>query len=154
MMQRITPILGGILQRMGPEGSEQSESYLRNELCEYERVMAQSSTPFCLLRRSGEILRCNRTFCKVVGIGVERMAGLRIFELLTEEACVNWWEVVLPAYLEPATVLTSVVFRSGGFENGMGEEVECLASVTVKVDDFKMPILVIATFIPTCVNSN
>jgi hypothetical protein len=108
--------------------------------------MAHSSVPACVMRRSGEILKCNRTFRNLVGLSTEKLLDQRFFELLSEEACVNFWERIIPLYnnTESGALVTMLIFR---IDLG-DEEVECLASMSVKYDSYQMPVLVVATLIP------
>lgn len=126
--------------------------------------MMASTTPFCVIRRSGEFLRVNSTFAHLVGISMERLLGLyRFFELLTEEACVNFWELTIPLYgdfSKTRTLVTRTVLVRGerwedhGKQSAVGrpawpvQEICCTLSLTVRHDPFHLPALIAITLIP------
>lgn len=51
--------------------------------------------PACLWRRTGEIFKGNKEFADLVGVDVGRLKDgqLCIYELMSEESAVNYWEV-------------------------------------------------------------
>lgn len=51
--------------------------------------------PACLWRRTGEIYKANREFAELIGVEgrLLREGQLSIYELMDEEAAVNYWEV-------------------------------------------------------------
>lgn len=54
------------------------------------------SCPICVVwRRTGEIFKGNREFAALVGIPYEQLRDgkLAIYELMTEDSAVNFWEV-------------------------------------------------------------
>jgi hypothetical protein len=82
-------------------------------LLDYDRVFSAMGIPACLWRRTGEIYKGNREFAQLVGVDVReltdvslpsrRMTALAtdlahqgrlcIYELMSEESAVNYWEV-------------------------------------------------------------
>lgn len=126
--------------------------------------MMASTTPFCVIRRSGEFLRVNSTFAHLVGISMERLLErYRFFELLTEEACVNFWELTIPLYgdfSKARSLVTRTVLLRGerwscwdddGYDAQLArpvQEVCCTLSLTVRHDHFHLPALVAVTLIP------
>ncbi|KAJ3329230.1 hypothetical protein HDU76_008361 [Blyttiomyces sp. JEL0837] len=63
-------------------------------LLEYDRVFGAMGIPSCLWRRTGEIWKCNKEFAALVGVSMDRLRDGRmsIYELMTEESAVNYWE--------------------------------------------------------------
>lgn len=112
-----------------------------------------ATTPFCVARRSGEILRVNSTFSELVEISQSALLReRRFFELLTEEACVNYWEQLIPIFADEkaASLVTSTIFHKGGFfqKPETATEVSCFMMALVRRDRFGMPVLVAITVIP------
>ena len=85
-------------------------------LLDYDRVFAAMGVPACLWRRTGEIYKGNREFTELVGVDGSMMRDvsfffpfyhlcilvpdvsssqgqLCIYELMSEESAVNYWEV-------------------------------------------------------------
>ncbi|KAK9768372.1 Transcription factor, variant 3 [Basidiobolus ranarum] len=64
-------------------------------LLDYDRVFSSMGIPACLWRRTGEIYKGNKEFAYLVGIPIEMLCEgkLCIYELMTEESAVNYWEV-------------------------------------------------------------
>ena len=63
-------------------------------LLDYDRVFSIQGIPACLWRRTGEIYKGNKEFAELVGMPIEslRDGRLCIYELMTEESAVNYWE--------------------------------------------------------------
>ncbi|KAJ3052588.1 hypothetical protein HK097_006024, partial [Rhizophlyctis rosea] len=63
-------------------------------LLDYDRVFSSMGIPAALWRRTGEIYKVNREFCSLVGVGMEELREGRrcIYELMSEESAVNYWE--------------------------------------------------------------
>jgi len=103
-------------------------------LINYDRVFSAMGIPACLWRRTGEIYKGNKSFADLVGIDVGKMRDGRlcIYELMSEDSAVNYWEkyghVAFDA--KQKAVLTSCVLRykpnlpalnpSGGSVSGGG----------------------------------
>lgn len=64
-------------------------------LLDYDRVFSAMAIPACLWRRTGEIYKANREFAELIGVENRflRDGQLTIYELMDEEAAVNYWEV-------------------------------------------------------------
>ncbi|KAB5592955.1 Regulator of drug sensitivity 2 [Ceratobasidium theobromae] len=84
-------------------------------LLDYDRVFSAMGIPACLWRRTGEIYKGNREFAELVGIDVGRLRDgkMCIYELMSEESAVNYWEKYGHVAFDPAqkAVLTSCVLR-------------------------------------------
>ncbi|KAG8698787.1 hypothetical protein FRC11_014159, partial [Ceratobasidium sp. 423] len=91
-------------------------------LLDYDRVFSAMGIPACLWRRTGEIYKGNREFAELVGVDVGRLRDLTahvskgkmcIYELMSEESAVNYWEKYGHVAFDPAqkAVLTSCVLR-------------------------------------------
>jgi hypothetical protein len=105
-----------------------------------------------VIRRSGEILRTNKTFSQLVGVTrTDLLNYWHFFQLLTEEACVNYWEQIIPLFADPTAgvLMGSTVIRRGGpFASTEKADVECLMVARVQHDRFKMPALVAISITP------
>ncbi|KAF9515968.1 hypothetical protein BS47DRAFT_1315622 [Hydnum rufescens UP504] len=84
-------------------------------LLEYDRVFSAMAIPACLWRRTGEIYKGNKEFADLVGVDVMRLRDGRlcIYELMSEESAVNYWEKYGHVAFDTAqkAVLTSCVLR-------------------------------------------
>ncbi|KAG8715927.1 hypothetical protein FRC08_010011 [Ceratobasidium sp. 394] len=84
-------------------------------LLDYDRVFSAMGIPACLWRRTGEIYKGNREFAELVGVDVSRLRDgkMCIYELMSEESAVNYWEKYGHVAFDPAqkAVLTSCVLR-------------------------------------------
>ncbi|KAG8738049.1 hypothetical protein FRC10_007329 [Ceratobasidium sp. 414] len=78
-------------------------------LLDYDRVFSAMGIPACLWRRTGEIYKGNREFAELVGVD----GKMCIYELMSEESTVNYWEKYGHVAFDPAqkAVLTSCVLR-------------------------------------------
>lgn len=58
-------------------------------------VFSTMGIPACLWRRTGEIFKGNREFAELVGVPYEQLRDgkLAIYEFMTEDSAVNFWEV-------------------------------------------------------------
>ncbi|QRV99107.1 Fungal Zn(2)-Cys(6) binuclear cluster domain [Ceratobasidium sp. AG-Ba] len=84
-------------------------------LLDYDRVFSAMGIPACLWRRTGEIYKGNREFAELVGVDVSKLRDgkMCIYELMSEESAVNYWEKYGHVAFDPAqkAVLTSCVLR-------------------------------------------
>ncbi|KAJ1673039.1 Transcription factor, partial [Spiromyces aspiralis] len=84
-------------------------------LLDYDHVFNSFGTPACLWRRTGEIYKANREFADMVGIPLHYFHDGRvgIYELLTEESSVNYWEQYGKIAFDTSqkAVLTSCVLK-------------------------------------------
>lgn len=70
------------------------EESFERMLLDYDRVFTSMAIPACLWRRTGEIYRGNKEFAGLVEVSVENLRDgkLAIYELMSEESAVNYWE--------------------------------------------------------------
>lgn len=70
------------------------EEAFERMLLDYDRVFTSMAIPACLWRRTGEIYRGNKEFAGLVEVNVDdlRDGKLAIYELMSEESAVNYWE--------------------------------------------------------------
>lgn len=84
-------------------------------MLEYDRYFSSMGIPACLWRRTGEVYKGNREFAELVGVEVSmlREGRLCIYELMTEESAVNYWEKYGNVAFDATqkAVLTSCVLR-------------------------------------------
>jgi len=75
-------------------------------LLDYDRVFSAMGVPACLWRRTGEIYKANREFTELIGVEgfMMRDGRLCIYELMSEESAVNYWEVST-LFLDPHLVM-------------------------------------------------
>lgn len=131
-----------------------SAEHLERLTLETDKLFAASGVPAIVCRRTGEVLRVNREFAALVGLGPDEVVGKwRVFELLDEASAV--------AYFEALAKLA--VGGGGGGEKGMllpvnlvnhfhvGAEttVACTASIAVHREPWSgFPCAVVANFLP------
>lgn len=117
-------------------------------LLSYDRVFTSMSMPACLWRRTGEIYRANKEFANLVDCGVEDLieGRLAIYELMTEESAVNFWEKYGSIAFDKGqkAVLTSCNLRS---RDGRRKR-PCCFSFTIRRDRYNIPICIVGNFIP------
>lgn len=70
------------------------EETFERMLLDYDRVFTSMAIPACLWRRTGEIYRGNKEFAGLVEVNVDdlRDGKLVIYELMSEDSAVNYWE--------------------------------------------------------------
>ncbi|RKP28666.1 hypothetical protein METBISCDRAFT_2606, partial [Metschnikowia bicuspidata] len=70
------------------------EENFERVLLDYDRVFTSMAIPACLWRRTGEIYRGNKEFASLVGVTTDDLKDgkLAIYELMSEESAVNFWE--------------------------------------------------------------
>lgn len=114
----------------------------------YDRVFTSMSMPACLWRRTGEIYRANKEFASLVGCTVDdlRDGRLAIYELMSEESAVNFWEKYGSIAFDKGqkAVLTSCNLRS---KDGTQYR-NCCFSFTIRRDRYNIPICIVGNFIP------
>ncbi|KAH9199310.1 hypothetical protein LQ764DRAFT_179938 [Zygosaccharomyces rouxii] len=117
-------------------------------LLSYDRVFTSMSMPACLWRRTGEIYRANKEFASLVDCGVEDLieGKLAIYELMTEESAVNFWEKYGSIAFDKGqkAVLTSCNLRT---RDGRRKR-PCCFSFTIRRDRYNIPICIVGNFIP------
>lgn len=117
-------------------------------LLSYDRVFTSMSMPACLWRRTGEIYRANKEFASLVDCTVDdlRDGKLAIYELMTEESAVNFWEKYGSIAFDKGqkAVLTSCNLRT---RDGRRKR-PCCFSFTIRRDRYNIPICIVGNFIP------
>ncbi|SSD59343.1 related to Regulator of drug sensitivity 2 [Saccharomycodes ludwigii] len=124
------------------------EECFERMLLSYERVFTSMSMPACLWRRTGEIYRGNKEFASLVSCTVDdlRDGKLAIYELMTQESAVNFWEKYGSIAFDKGqkAVLTSCNLRT---KNGVRKR-PCCFSFTIRRDRYNIPICIVGNFIP------
>ncbi|KAG8827965.1 hypothetical protein FRC17_007650 [Serendipita sp. 399] len=129
-------------------------------LLDYDRVFSAMGIPACLWRRTGEIYKGNREFASLIGVNVTDLVDgrLAIYELMSEESAVNFWEKYGHVAFDTGqkAVLTSCVLRYKPREvnpqapqNGPLQEgyVNCCFSFTIRRDSWGIPVAIVGNFI-------
>lgn len=124
------------------------EESFERMLLSYDRVFTSMSMPACLWRRTGEIYRGNKEFASLVDCTVDdlRDGKLAIYELMTEESAVNFWEKYGSIAFDKGqkAVLTSCNLRT---RDGRKKR-PCCFSFTIRRDRYNIPICIVGNFIP------
>ena len=104
--------------------------------------------PACLWRRTGEIYRANKEFATLVDCTVDELRDgkLAIYELMSEESAVNFWEKYGSIAFDKGqkTVLTSCNLQT---RDGSRKK-NCCFSFTIRRDRYNIPICIVGNFIP------
>ncbi|KAL3232213.1 Regulator of drug sensitivity 2 [Nakaseomyces bracarensis] len=124
------------------------EESFERMLLSYDRVFTSMSMPACLWRRTGEIYRANKEFASLVDCTVDdlRDGKFAIYELMTEESAVNFWEKYGSIAFDKGqkAVLTSCSLRTKD-----GSKMRpCCFSFTIRRDRYNIPICIVGNFIP------
>lgn len=124
------------------------EESFERMLLSYDRVFTSMSMPACLWRRTGEIYRGNKEFASLVDCKVDdlRDGKLAIYELMSEESAVNFWEKYGSIAFDKGqkAVLTSCNLRT---RDGRQRR-PCCFSFTIRRDRYNIPICIVGNFIP------
>ncbi|CAN6653164.1 regulator of drug sensitivity 2 [Trichomonascus vanleenenianus] len=124
------------------------EEAFERMLLDYDRVFTSMAIPACLWRRTGEIYRGNKEFAGLVEVNVEdlRDGKLAIYELMSEESAVNYWEKYGNIAFDSGqkAVLTSCNLRT---RDGRKRRA-CCFSFTIRRDRYNIPSCIIGNFIP------
>ncbi|ODQ68466.1 hypothetical protein NADFUDRAFT_81425 [Nadsonia fulvescens var. elongata DSM 6958] len=124
------------------------EEAFERMLLEYDRVFTSMAIPACLWRRTGEIYRGNKEFAGLVNVSVEdlRNGKLAIYELMSEESAVNYWEKYgqIAFDIDQKGVLTSCNLRT---KDGRRRNA-CCFSFTIQRDRYNIPSCIVGHFIP------
>ncbi|KAF8310413.1 hypothetical protein DL93DRAFT_2062069, partial [Clavulina sp. PMI_390] len=114
-------------------------------LLSYDRVFSAMGIPACLWRRTGEIYKGNKEFADLVGVdvGLLKDGRLCIYELMSEESAVNYWEKYGHVAFDAAqkAVLTSCVLRPP-----QERMINCCFSFTIQRDLHGIPTLIAGEF--------
>ncbi|KAK9333744.1 hypothetical protein V1520DRAFT_286281 [Lipomyces starkeyi] len=123
------------------------EEAFERMLLDYDRVFTSMAIPACLWRRTGEIYRGNKEFAALVEVPVEELRDgkLAIYELLSEDSAVNYWEKYGNIAFDSGqkAVLTSCTLKSRD-----GTRRSCCFSFTIRRDRYNIPSCIIGNFIP------
>lgn len=124
------------------------EENFERMLLDYDRVFTSMAIPACLWRRTGEIYRGNKEFASLVEVNIEDLKNgkLTIYELMTEESSVNFWEKYGAIAFDKTqkAVLTSCNLRS---KDGRKKK-NCCFSFTIRRDRYNIPSCIVGNFIP------
>lgn len=124
------------------------EESFERMLLDYDRVFTSMAIPACLWRRTGEIYRGNKEFASLVGVTTDDLKDgkLAIYELMSEESAVNFWEKYGAIAFDKGqkAVLTSCKLRTkDGFKLK-----SCCFSFTIRRDRYNIPSCIVGNFIP------
>ncbi len=124
------------------------EENFERMLLDYDRVFTSMAIPACLWRRTGEIYRGNKEFASLVEVSIDDLKNgkLTIYELMTEESSVNFWEKYGAIAFDKTqkAVLTSCNLRT---KDGMRKQ-KCCFSFTIRRDKYNIPSCIVGNFIP------
>lgn len=124
------------------------EEAFERMLLDYDRVFTSMAIPACLWRRTGEIYRGNKEFAGLVEVSVDNLRDgkLAIYELMSEESAVNYWEKYGNIAFDSGqkAVLTSCNLRT----KDRRKRRACCFSFTIQRDRYNIPSCIIGNFIP------
>lgn len=124
------------------------EESFERMLLDYDRVFTSMAIPACLWRRTGEIYRGNKEFALLVGVTTDDLKDgkLAIYELMSEELAVNFWEKYGAIAFDKGqkAVLTSCNLRT---KDGYKRK-SCCFSFTIRRDRYNIPSCIVGNFIP------
>lgn len=124
------------------------EESFERMLLDYDRVFTSMAIPACLWRRTGEIYRGNKEFASLVEVSTDdlRDGKLAIYELMSEESAVNFWEKYGAIAFDKGqkAVLTSCNLRT---RDGRKRKT-CCFSFTIRRDRYNIPSCIVGNFIP------
>jgi hypothetical protein len=142
------PAFRGVAQSLKDVDLVLVEEAFERMLLDYDRVFTSMAIPACLWRRTGEIYRGNKEFAGLVEVNVEdlRDGKLAIYELMSEESAVNYWEKYGNIAFDAGqkAVLTSCNLRT---RDGRKRRA-CCFSFTVRRDQYNIPSCIVGNFIP------
>ncbi|ORX92124.1 hypothetical protein K493DRAFT_45928 [Basidiobolus meristosporus CBS 931.73] len=119
-------------------------------LLDYDRVFSSMGIPACLWRRTGEIYKGNKEFAHLVGIPIEMLSEgkICIYELMTEESAVNYWEKYGNIAFDAGqkAVLTSCYLKKP--EDIDSNAMSCCFSFTIRRDKYNIPTGIVGNFLP------
>lgn len=124
------------------------EESFERMLLDYDRVFTSMAIPLCLWRRSGEIYRGNKEFASLVEVNIDDLKNgkLTIYELMSEESSVNFWEKYGSIAFDKTqkAVLTSCKLKT---KDGRKKK-NCCFSFTIRRDRYNIPSCIVGNFIP------
>ncbi|CDS06606.1 Putative Zn(2)-C6 fungal-type DNA-bindingFT domain protein [Lichtheimia ramosa] len=120
-------------------------------LLDYDRVFSSMGIPACLWRRTGEIYKGNKEFASLVNVPIEtlREGRLCIYELMAEDAMVNYWEKYGNIAFDSGqkAVLTSCLLKNQG-PSAQSSFISCCFSFTIRRDKYNIPTVIVGNFLP------
>ncbi|ODV93289.1 hypothetical protein PACTADRAFT_51901 [Pachysolen tannophilus NRRL Y-2460] len=124
------------------------EESFERMLLDYDRVFTSMAIPACLWRRTGEIYRGNKEFASLVEVSIDDLKNgkLTIYELMSEESSVNFWEKYGSIAFDKTqkAVLTSCKLKT---KDGRKKK-NCCFSFTIRRDRYNIPSCIVGNFIP------
>lgn len=146
-LSRFRPAFRSIARSLHEGDLEKVEEFFERILLDYDRTFSLTAMPACLWRRTGEIYRGNKEFATLAGVEPEdlREGRLTIYELMTENSTVLYWERFSGVAFdtEQKAVLSKCQIR-----NSSGFCQPCCFAFTVRRDKYNIPIAIIGNFIP------
>ncbi|ODQ63375.1 hypothetical protein NADFUDRAFT_9084, partial [Nadsonia fulvescens var. elongata DSM 6958] len=147
-ISNIRPAFRAIAQSLHDVDLVLVEEAFERMLLDYDRVFTSMAIPACLWRRTGEIYRGNKEFAGLVEVSVDdlRDGKLAIYELMSEESAVNFWEKYGQIAFDSSqkAVLTSCSLRT---KDGLKRKA-CCFSFTIRRDRYNIPSCIVGNFIP------
>jgi len=165
----LRPRFRGIAQNLKDIDLVYVEEAFERLLLDYDRVFSAMGIPACLWRRTGEIYKANKSFADLLGIdiGKFRDGRLCIYELMSENSAVNYWEKYghvafdskqkavltscvlrykpdLPALQTPALAYANLTNPRADDEESA---VNCCFSFTIRRDIWGIPSMIVGNFI-------
>ncbi|KAI7866621.1 hypothetical protein BDF14DRAFT_1810815 [Spinellus fusiger] len=117
-------------------------------LLDYDRLFAAAAIPACLWRRTGEIYKGNKAFASLIDVSVEQLHGGRlcIYEIMSEESLVNYWEKYSNIAFDPRqkAVLTCCFLK----HKTTSVLFSCCFSFTIRRDQYAIPTMIVGNFLP------
>ncbi|ORZ35517.1 hypothetical protein BCR44DRAFT_123093 [Catenaria anguillulae PL171] len=128
------------------------EEMFERLLLDYDHLFSAMGVPACLWRRTGEIYKANHQFADLVGVPLDQLRDGRvaIYELMSEDAAVNYWDKFGGIAFDPGqkAVLTSCSLKSKA-RDGRETVIPCCFSFTIRRDKYNMPVMIVGNFLPT-----
>ncbi|ORZ31594.1 hypothetical protein BCR44DRAFT_1442076 [Catenaria anguillulae PL171] len=128
------------------------EEMFERLLLDYDHLFSAMGVPACLWRRTGEIYKANHQFADLVGVPLDQLRDGRvaIYELMSEDAAVNYWDKFGGIAFDPGqkAVLTSCSLKSKA-RDGRETVIPCCFSFTIRRDNYNMPVMIVGNFLPT-----
>lgn len=117
-------------------------------LSELSRTLPATAAPYCIFRRTGEILAITAEFAFLTRWHSEQLRGRRVFETVWEErGAVGFWEGM--AVCVGDWTATARGFRlDAGLCRPDGTVIPGAWWITVRRDIFDMPLLIVGCFLP------
>lgn len=147
-LSAVRPAFRAVAKSLNDVDLVKVEENFERMLLNYDWMFSATAMPACLWRRTGEIYRGNREFAELVECSVDdlRDGRLTIYELMTEESTVSYWEKYANVAFssEQKAVLTSCNIRT---RDGRKRR-PCSFSFTIRRDWYNIPSCIVGNFIP------